>query len=91
MSLDIETGIETFDITVLISRLVLRLKTQGGIPVIETLARLHAHLWYTTYITLVDHSEIIALGFKSIQNKVSPFGRMFFYQLQLGLGLEIQL
>ena len=45
LSLDIETGIKTFDITVLISRLVLRLKKQGGIPVIETLARVTAHLW----------------------------------------------
>ena len=40
MSLDIETGIETFEIMVLISRLVSRLKKQGGIPVIETLASL---------------------------------------------------
>ena len=44
MSLDIETGIETFEITVLISRLVSRLKEQGGITVIETLARVTAHL-----------------------------------------------
>ena len=46
MNLDIETGIETFEVTVLISRLVLRLKKQGGITVIETLARVTAHLWY---------------------------------------------
>ena len=45
LSLDIETGIETFEITVLISRLVSRLRKQGGITVIETLARVTAHLW----------------------------------------------
>ena len=44
LSLDIETGVETFEITVLISRLISRLKKQGGISVIETLARVTAHL-----------------------------------------------
>ena len=45
LSLVIETGNATFKITVLILRLVMRLKKQGGIPVIETLARVTAHLW----------------------------------------------
>ena len=39
-----ETGIKTFEITVLISRLISRLKKQGGILVIKTLARVTAHL-----------------------------------------------
>ena len=51
LSLDIKTGNKTFEITVMISRLVLRLKKQGGIPVIKTLARVTS-LWQfkkTTY------------------------------------------
>ena len=59
MSLDIETGIETFEITVLISRLVSRLKKQEGVPVIETLARVTAHLWSSSVLISARRLRVI--------------------------------
>ena len=66
LSLDIETGIKTFEITVLISRLVLRLKKQRGIPVVETLARVTAHLWKNYFLFCLTNKNGKILGFYKI-------------------------
>ena len=72
-----ETGIKTFEIMVLISRLVLRLKKQGGgIHVIETLARVTAHFLQVFYqrMGILMYVISVQLGPKSSMPnaKISP-------------------
>ena len=58
MILDIETGIESFEITVVTSRLVSRLKKHGEIPVIEALARVTAHLYTELLVIKTKLDEV---------------------------------